>query len=62
MPVGVCGHFVWDDSRNLCCKERFFYREFSVAIKGEETVKECGEVVVVLGELEAEGGGVFKLI
>lgn len=36
--------------------------EFTVAIKGVETEKECGEVVVVLRELEAGAGGVFKLI
>lgn len=35
--------FVWD---NLCCRERFFYREFRVERK------KCGEVVVGVG-----GGG-----
>lgn len=58
MSVGRCGDFVWD---KLCCRERFCSREFRV--ERVETVKKCGEVVVVvLGEREAGGGGVFKLI
>lgn len=37
---------------NLRCRERFFYREFRVAIKGVETVNKCGEVVLGLRELK----------
>lgn len=55
--VSLCGVIA------ICVAGRdFFYREFRVAIKGVETVEKCGEVLVVLGELEAGGGGVLKLI
>lgn len=47
---------------NLHCGERFFYREFRIAIKGVETVNWCVDVVLGLWELEGVGGGVFKLI
>lgn len=49
--VILCGIIAW-----------IWVVEFTVAIKGVETARERGEVVVVLRELEAGGGGVFKLI